>query len=155
MTYAKLSDQVKKLTNPQRSDAFVKQFRNAVREGEIEAADLPGRFTLPKEFTRRGQEGTYSRDVKDMVFEVTPEFEEWFDNVNAELATNRRGAKVRPTLENIEAGLVDFRALAAATREKMEASFAKGQKLGSSRKGTAVGRKPATRKATAGRGNKK
>ncbi|CAM3427615.1 hypothetical protein DEDE109153_16530 [Deinococcus deserti] len=147
-----LSEQVQKLTNPQRSDAFVKAFRTAVREGIIEAAELPQRFTLPKEFSRRGQEGTYNRDVKDMAFEVTPEFEEWFERTNMELATNRRGAKVKPTLENIEAGLIDFKALAAATREKMEASFSKGQKLGNSRKKTAVVKKSGSgRKSAAGK----
>ena len=160
MPYARLSEQVQKLSNPQRSDAFVKAFRTAVREGVIEAADLPQRFTLPKEFSRRGQEGTYNRDVKDMAFEVTAEFEEWFERTNVELATNRRGAKVKPTLENIEAGLVDFKALAAATREKMEASFTKGQKLGSSRKkatstkSASVSRKPAASKSSGARSKK-
>ena len=36
MAYENLSTQ---LTNPHGSDAFVKQFRNAVREVKIEAAD--------------------------------------------------------------------------------------------------------------------
>ncbi|MFC4638455.1 hypothetical protein [Deinococcus hohokamensis] len=146
MPYAKLSEQIQKLANPQRSDAFVKQFRNAVREGDIEAADLPSRFTLPKQFSRRGQNETYQRDVKDMVFEVTPAFEKWFESINSELATNRRGAKVKPTLENIEAGLIDFKELAAATRQKMEASYAKGQTLGNSRKGAA--KKTTTKRAS-------
>jgi len=39
------------------------------------------------------------------------------------------------TAEAIEAGLVDFKALAAETRRKMGASFEKGQKLGNSRVG--------------------
>ena len=160
MPYARLSEHVLKLSNPQRSDAFVKAFRTAVREGVIEAAELPQRFTLPKEFSRRGQEGTYNRDVKDMAFEVTPEFDEWFERTNLELASNRRGAKVKPSMENIEAGLIDFRALAAATREKMEASFSKGQKLGNSRKKApeakqaAGGRKTTATKATGTRSKK-
>ena len=47
MLYITLSAQVKKLHNPQRSDAFVKQLRVSVREGDILAADLPARFELP------------------------------------------------------------------------------------------------------------
>ncbi|MFC3919436.1 hypothetical protein ACFOUS_22320 [Deinococcus metalli] len=46
-----LSEQVRKLANAQRSDAFVKEFRAAVRDGTFDAADLPQRFTLPKAFT--------------------------------------------------------------------------------------------------------
>lgn len=42
MPYITLSDQIKKLHNPQRSDTFVKQLRNAVREGDIDAAETPG-----------------------------------------------------------------------------------------------------------------
>ncbi len=48
MPYTTLSEEVKKLSNPQRSDAFVRQVREAIRTGEIEAAQVPGRFTLPK-----------------------------------------------------------------------------------------------------------
>lgn len=147
MPYATLSEQVKKLANAQRSDAFVKAFRAAVRDGEIEAADLPARFTLPKEYQRRGEKETYSRAVKDMVFEVTPAYDTWFADMNTQLATARRGGTIKPTYENIEAGLVDFKALAAATRQKMEASYSKGQTLGKSRKGAASGKKaPAKRK---------
>jgi hypothetical protein len=47
MPYLKLSDQVGKLTNPQRSDTFVKAFRTAVREGQFEAIDIKSRFELP------------------------------------------------------------------------------------------------------------
>ena len=49
MTYQKLSEQIEQLSDPQRSDTFVKLFRAAVREGTFEAADVPGRFQLPKE----------------------------------------------------------------------------------------------------------
>ena len=78
MAYEKLSAQVENLTNPQRSDAFFKQFREAVREGKIEAADLPERFELPKEYRRRGADETYTRTVKDMVVNVTPAYQKWF-----------------------------------------------------------------------------
>lgn len=133
MPYKKLSEQVQELSNPQRSDAFVKQFREAVREGKFDAINLPERFTLPKQFTRRGKEGSYQRDMKDMLFEVTPSFERWFEQTNQELAAQRRPSRVKPTVENIEAGLVDFKALAEETRRKMQASYEKGQALGKSR----------------------
>ncbi|MBZ9750731.1 hypothetical protein K7W42_07640 [Deinococcus sp. HMF7604] len=137
MPYIKLSEQIEKLTNAQRSDAFIKQFRDAVREGKIDAADLPSRFELPKQFSRRGSDETYSKTVRDMVFDHTPEFDAWFDETNQGLNTGRRGSKPKATLENIEAGLVDFKELAAATRAKIEASYSKGQALGKSRSGGA------------------
>ncbi|GHF44236.1 hypothetical protein HNQ07_001878 [Deinococcus metalli] len=146
MAYVTLSTEIKKLVNAQRSDTFVKELRAAVRDGTVEAADLPARFTLPKEFSRRGEEDTYRRDVRDMIIEVTPAYEAWFADMNKELAVSRRGGTVKPTLENIEAGLVDFKALAEATRQKMQSSFTKGQTLGKSRKGSASTRKPAPRK---------
>ncbi|GHF58507.1 hypothetical protein GCM10017781_38490 [Deinococcus metalli] len=143
MAYTTLSEQVRKLANAQRSDAFVKEFRAAVRDGTFDAADLPQRFTLPKAFTRRGQDDTYSRDVRDMVFEATPAFDEWFADMNTQLTPARRGGTIKPTYENIEAGLVDFKALAASTREKMQASYTKGQTLGNSRKGAAPAKRGA------------
>lgn len=133
MAYKKLSEQIQELSNPQRSDVFVKQFREAVREGQFDATYLPERFTLPKEFSRRGGEGSYQRDTRDMLFEVTPAFEKWFEQTNTELAVSRRTGTVKPTAENIEAGLVDFKALAAETRRKMQASYEKGRALGKSR----------------------
>jgi len=77
--YITLSDQVKKLHNPQRSDTFVKQLRTAVREGDVMAADLPARFSLPKQYAKRGSEATYNRTVRDMVIDATPAFEAWFE----------------------------------------------------------------------------
>ncbi len=133
MPFKRLSEQVKELSNPQRSDTFVKAFRNAVRDGRIEAAYIQERFTLPKSFTTRGGSDTYSKDSRDMIFDVTPEFEAWFQDLNKSLAVSRRGGKIKPTVENIEKGLVDFRALAEETRRKMAASFDKGQQLGASR----------------------
>lgn len=138
MPYKRLSEQVRELTNPQRSDSFIKLFREAVREGKIEGAYLPERFTLPKAFTKRGTEGTYQRDAKEMLFDANAKFEKWFDQVNRDLAVSRRGSALKPTAENIEAGLVDFKALAAETRKKMQASYEKGQALG---KGRAKSRK--------------
>jgi len=131
--YITLSEQVKKLHNTQRSDTFVKQLRTAVREGDVVAADLPSRFELPKQYARRGSEETYTRMVKDMVIDATPAFEAWFDSVNKDLSPSRTGGKIKVSAEAIEAGLVDFKALAAQTREKMGASFKKGQALGKSR----------------------
>lgn len=138
MAYRKLSEQVQLLTNPQRSDTFVKEFKNAVREGDIEGAYLSNeRFELPKAFTRRGSQETYNRSMREMIFEVTPKFEKWFEDKNRELAATRRGGSIKPTIETIEAGLVDFSELAKATRQKMQASYNKGQSLGKSRARTA------------------
>jgi hypothetical protein len=132
-TYKKLSEQVHELSNAQRSDTFVRMFRDAVRDGKFEAAYLPERFTLPKQFTRRGSDETYQRDTKEMLFEVTPKFEKWFDETNRELAAARKGGAIKPSVEAIEAGLVDFKQMAAETRQKMQASYEKGQALGKSR----------------------
>jgi hypothetical protein len=136
MAYRKLSEQVHELSNPQRSDTFVKMFRDAVRDGKFEAAYMPERFTMPKQFTRRGSEGTYQRDTKEMLFEVTPKFEKWFDETNRELAAARKGGTIKPSVEAIEAGLVDFKKMAAETRKKMQASYEKGQALGQTRSKT-------------------
>jgi len=131
--YITLSDQVKKLHNPQRSDTFVKQLRTAVREGDIMAADLPDRFTLPKQYAKRGGGAAYTRMVKDMVIDATPAFEAWFETANRELTPSRTGGRIKVSAEAIEAGLLDFKTLAAKTREKMGASFKKGQVPGKSR----------------------
>ena len=133
MPYITLSEQVKKLHNPQRSDAFVKLLRSAVREGEVMAADLPARFDLPKQYARRGEREKYTRKVRDMVIDATPKFETWFDQTNVELSPARTGGRIKVSLESVEAGLVDFKALAAETRKKMGASFSKGQALGKGR----------------------
>lgn len=133
MTYKKLSEQVQQLSNAQRSDTFVKMFRDAVRQGKIKAAYLPERFTLPKQFSRRGKAGHYERDSKEMMFEVTPAFEKWFEQTNRELAAARKGGTIKPTMEAVQAGLVDFNKMASETRKKMQASYEKGQALGKSR----------------------
>ncbi|PNY81746.1 hypothetical protein [Deinococcus koreensis] len=133
MSYRKLSEQVHKLSNAQRSDTFVKMFRDAVRDGKFEAAYMPERFTLPKQFSRRGDSDTYQRDAKEMLFQATPAFEKWFEQTNRELASARKGGSIKPSLENIEAGLVDFKTMAAETRKKMQASYEKGRALGKGR----------------------
>ncbi|MFC4455244.1 hypothetical protein [Deinococcus sonorensis] len=133
MPFLKLSEYVERLSNPQRSDALIKQLRDAVREGDIDAVDLPERFELPKDFKRRGSTDTYRKTARNMVIDATPDVEAWFDTVNRELASGRRGAAPKPTLENIQSGVVDFKALAEETRRKMGASFEKGQALGKSR----------------------
>ncbi|WP_345455596.1 hypothetical protein [Deinococcus aluminii] len=133
MPYTTLSEQMKYLSNPQRSDAFVKRFREAVRTGEIEAAQLPQRFTLPKTFRKRGSNETGTREVREMIFELTPEYETWFNQVNEELAAPTRSAKIKPSVEAIASGQLDFKALAEETRRQMQARFEHGQKLGQSR----------------------
>lgn len=151
MPYRKLSEQLQQLSNTQRSDTFVKRFREAVRAGEIEAAYVPDRFELPKAYRRRGERDTYRRGARDMVFVVTPAFERWFEAVNRELAPARTGGRVAVSAQTIEAGLVDFRALAAQTRQTMQARFTKGQALGRSRAG---GTGPATPAKKRGRPRK-
>lgn len=138
MAYKKLSEQLQDLSNPQRSDAFIRLFREAVREGRIEAAQLPERFTIPKQFRRRGEEGSYQREGREMLFEVTPEFERWFEQANQDLAASpsRGSGKVKPSLEAVESGQLDFKTLAADTRRRLQASFEKGQTLGKSRAAT-------------------
>lgn len=145
MPYITLSDQIKKLQNPQRSDVFVKQLREAIREGVIDAADTPGRFELPQKFSKRGSEETYTRTAKDLIIDGTPEFEAWFARVNQELARPRKGARVKVSLESIEAGLVDFKAMAAETRRKLGVSFEKGHHLGKSRASAQEKAKPSTK----------
>jgi len=137
MPYITLSDQIKKLHNPQRSDTFVKQLRDAIREGDIDAVSTPGRFELPKTYSKKGSTEKYTRTAKDLIIDGTPEFEAWFAKVNKELSSTKAG-KVKVTAKAIEAGLVDFKALAAETRRKMGANFEKGQKLGTSRAGAKV-----------------
>lgn len=134
MTYKKLSDLVTELSQPQKSDTFVKLFRAAVRDGKIEAMDLSERFTMPKIFNGRGEQGNYQRTAKDMLFLVTPESTEWFENTRTSLKTSSsRQRKIKPSLENIESGQFDFKTAAQQTREKMQANFNKGQQLGKRR----------------------
>ncbi|MBB6099866.1 hypothetical protein HNR42_003326 [Deinobacterium chartae] len=134
MGYRKLSDQVRMLKNPQRSDVFVRLFRTAVREGRFDAAYLPERFELPKVYARRDNAGeSYRKDARDMVFEVSPDFERWFAELDSELNSSKRRRRIKPSLEAYEQGLIDFRAAAEETRRKMMASQEKGQKLGRSR----------------------
>ncbi|MBZ9752563.1 hypothetical protein GO986_19905 [Deinococcus sp. HMF7620] len=133
MAYKKLSEQVLELSNPQRSDSFIKLFREAVRQGKFDAAYMPERFTMPKQFSRRGTEGTYERDTREMLFDQTEDFDAWFEDTNRSLAAARRGGSVKPSVEAIEAGLVDFKTMAEETRRKMQASYEKGQALGKSR----------------------
>ncbi len=132
LPYITLSEQIRKLHNPQRSDLFVKQLRTAVREGHVVAADLPSRFVLPKQYVRRGSTEMYTRNANDMIIDATPAFEAWFGTVNRDLSRARSG-KIKVSAEAIEAGLVDFKALAAQTRTKMGASFQRGQALGQGR----------------------
>lgn len=134
MAYRKLSDLVGNLEDPQQSDTFVKLFRAAVRDGRIIATDLPERFTMPKNFNRRGVEGMYQRDTREMVYEATPKVEKWVEETRAALAQARiRTRKVKLTSEAAESGEVDFKALAAETRRKMQVKHENGQKLGQGR----------------------
>ncbi|GGJ45423.1 hypothetical protein [Deinococcus roseus] len=135
MNLRRLSEQVALLKNPQRSDQFVRQFRNAVRDGIFDATEIPERFELPKQYAKRGQEGAFSKSAKEMVFELNPAFEAWFNDLDDQLTQNKRTRKVKPSLEAFSKGELDFKTLAAATRAKMKASEEKGKKLGATRKG--------------------
>lgn len=133
--YKRLSDQVGELVNPQRSDTFVRSFKEEVRQGHVKALYLPGeRFTLPKEYRHRGGDDVYQKETREMLFEVTPEFEEWFEEENKRLSTARQGGQIKITEETIAGGLIDFDALAQQTQEKLNATFKRGQELGKSRK---------------------
>lgn len=107
------------------------------RPGEFEAARRQGRVTLPKTFRKRGSDETATRDTRELVIELTPACEAWFQQVNEKLAAAPiRGAgntKVKPTVENIESGAVDFQTLAEDTRRKIQAAYVRGQQLGQSR----------------------
>ena len=141
MAYKKLSEQVMELSNPQRSDTFVKMFQEAVRQGQFNGAYLPERFTMPKQFNRRGSTETYQRDTREMLFDETPEFTEWFEGVNRELAAARKGGTVKPSVEAIESGLINFDDMVAETRRKMQASYETGQALGKGRAKATKGKK--------------
>jgi len=142
MDYRKLSEQVEQLSNPQRSDIFVREFRTAVREGMFDAADLPERVAYPKVYSRRGGEGgTYNKDYKDMIFAPTADFEAWFSGINDQLEQNKRKPSLKPSFDAYVKGDLSFEEAAQRTRERMQASQAKGQKLGAGRA-----------KATAGKG---
>lgn len=135
MNLKKLSEATIEFNNPQRSDQFVRLFRNAVRDEVFDAAEVEGRFALPKQYTRRGSNESYSKQAKEMIFEVTPAYQAWFDETVESLTRNKRQKRIKPTLEAYSQGLLDFKTAAAATREKMKASEAKGKQLGNTRKG--------------------
>lgn len=134
MKLQKLSETVKELGNDQRSDQFVRLFRNAVRDSRFDAAEVEGRFELPKTYNRRGSNETYKRQAKEMIFEVTSAYETWHQEAVQELGSSKRQKRIKPTLEAYANGTLDFKAAAETTREKMKASEIKGKKLGSSRK---------------------
>lgn len=137
MAYKKLSEVVMELGQPQQSDKFVKQFRDAVRDGQIDALELKERFTMPKQYQRRGQEGSYTRDARDMIFLETPASSKWIEQASAALSqvTPRGGrSKVKPSIEALEAGDLDFKELVEQTRRSMQAKHVRGQQLGNSRK---------------------
>lgn len=139
MAYKKLSEVVMELEQPQQSDKFVKMFRDAVRDGEIDALDLKERFTMPKQYQRRGQEGSYTRDTRDMIFLETDKSSKWIEQASAALSqVMPRGGrgKVKPSIEALEAGELDFKELVEQTRRSMQAKHARGQQLGNSRKTT-------------------
>lgn len=134
MAYKRLSEQVQELSNPQRSDAFIKRFKEAVRDGQIDAMNLRERFTVPKQYSRRNSQETYTRDARDMLFEENAAFGKWFAAVDKELAVSRRNARPKVTVEAVESGDIDFKDMVAETRRKMQASFEKGRTLGQSRR---------------------
>lgn len=114
-----------------RSDTFVKEFKDAIREGQFKAAVYKGkRFTLPKKFTRRHEEGTFTKDSRDYMIQNSEEFHEWFNEINSRLLVSREGGKIPLTAEAINAGLIDFDELADETRQKLKRSHEKGRNLG-------------------------
>lgn len=137
MAYKKLSEVVMELQHPQQSDKFVKMFRDAVREGEIDAMDLTERFSLPKQYQRRGKKETYNRQMRDMLFLETAKSKKWIDSASeslAQIATRGGRTKVKPSLESVESGAIDFAAMVEKTRSSLQAKHDRGQKLGNMRK---------------------
>lgn len=142
MSYKKLSALVEEFNQPQQSDKFVKRFYTAVREGVVQATRISERFTLPKEYSSRKEDSTYQRMSQEMVVEDSANLKAWLEETKEELSTAARRQQIKPTLESIEAGLVDFATLAEETRRKMQASYKKGQALG---KRQAAARKKVTK----------
>lgn len=131
MTYKKLSELLNEYPQAQHIGTLHKAFLAAVREGQVDATYTGERFSLPKVFRRRNAAETYQREVREMIFEVTPQFEAWFKKATHQLETKRvRKERVKPTAEAIESGEFDFKAAVEATRNKMKNSFDRGQKLG-------------------------
>lgn len=137
MTYRKLSELVLDVQDSQKTELFVRLFRNAVREGLIEAAELPGqRFVLPQLKRIRGSDGqTRQVEAREMVVKVTPALEGWMTQTLAEIESMGAGRRVRvkPSIEAIKEGAVDFEELARATRARMQNRFERGRQLGESR----------------------
>lgn len=136
MAYRKLSELVAELDNPQQSETFVKLFRAAVRDGKLDAMDLPERFTMPKVYARRGTSGTYQRDTRDMLYDASAKAEAWFESTKELMAKDKastRKRRVKPSLEAVESGAIDFQAAVEETRRKMQLKYEKGQQLGMSR----------------------
>lgn len=136
MVYRKLSELVTELNNPQQSEIFVKLFKAAVREGKIDAMDLAERFTMPKVYNRRGAEGTYQRDTRDMLYDNDAKAEAWVQATLETLSkakTSARMPKVKIGKEAVESGAIDFQAAVEETRRKMQAKYEKGHQLGISR----------------------
>lgn len=136
MEYARLSEQVHRLSNSQRSDLFVKRFRQAVRDGIFDAAEAPGRFELPKAFKRRGADETYARSSREMIVALTPEYEGWFSATDAELLQRARSQKAQPSVASFGSGELDFASHVEETRRKMQTRAVAGSQLGKSKKGT-------------------
>ncbi len=135
MAYRKLSELVSELNNPQQSDTFIKLFKAAVREGKVDAMELPERFTMPKVYNRRGAEGSYQRNAREMLYDDNAKAEAWIQATVETLskAKTPRTHKVKISIENVENGEIDFQAAVEETRRKMQAKYEKGYQLGMSR----------------------
>lgn len=120
----------KHLVATQRSDTFVKRFKDAISEEEIDAGIYrQEKFTLPKLFHKRDQGGTHQKEIRDYIIQNDDKFQKWFEETNTSLVATREG-KVPVTLDNITSGLIDFADLVRGTREGIRQSKEKGRNLG-------------------------
>lgn len=129
MTYKTLDLVLNDLNNKGRSAGFVKLLRSAVRQGQVDAAYLPGRVEVPA--TTRSNSAA-PQTARNMIIKITPAFDAWFTEVNAALTGPPRKPVV--TLEAFESGELDFAQYVLETRLLLNSKYERGQQLGRSTK---------------------
>ncbi|MDR6218281.1 hypothetical protein [Deinococcus soli (ex Cha et al. 2016)] len=129
MPYQTLDLVLNNLNDKGRSAKFMKLLHSAVREGRVDAAYLPGRVEIPA--TTRSNSAA-PRTSRNMIIEITPAFDAWFAEVNAELTGPERKPAV--TLEAFESGELSFEQYVQETRRLLNSKYERGQQLGRSTK---------------------
>lgn len=121
--YRTLEDLSHQLKRPGSSLTFLKAFRNEVRQGHIDGAYLPGKFTLPGSTSSGTQR---LRQHRNMIYLHTDQVEQWFTNFNA----SQQRLTVKVTAEAVINGDVNFQDLVQKTRQAMQQRYDHGQTLG-------------------------